>query len=125
MIQFVEEEMTLMNDSLFSREALHEYTQAVSQEGKKFGVWHELANETQLGIWGVLSPSVGSVGDQGGGSLGKFTIFSLKLVWCSLLEIIKLKLSVYYIYLIKNCYYNLKYVHLCMLSLPRSRMKQR
>ena len=38
MIQFVEEEMTLMNDSLFSREALHEYTQAVSQEGKKFGV---------------------------------------------------------------------------------------
>ena len=30
----------------------------------------------------------------GGNTLGKFTIFSLKLVMCSLLEIAKLKLSV-------------------------------
>ena len=54
-----------------------------------------------------------------GKALGIFTIFSFKLVWYSLLEEIKLKLSN------KNCYYNLKYAQLCVLSFIRSRMSQR
>ena len=44
-----------------------------------------------------VSPSLDSVGDfgsEGGGGLHKFATFSLKLVWYSLLKIIKLKLSV-------------------------------
>ena len=58
--------------------------------------------------WGsghTVSPSIG-LGGPGGKAIEKFTIFSLELVWYSLLKIIKLKLSVSNN---KNCYYNIKY----------------
>ena len=35
LLQFVEEEMVLMNDSLFSREALHEYTKGPEKNTQK------------------------------------------------------------------------------------------
>ena len=68
--------------------------------------------------WGSeehCEPSVISLGDQGSNLL---QIFSLKIVWYSLSEIIKL------VCLIRNCPYNLKYSQLCsLLSLLRSRIK--
>ena len=68
--------------------------QGVSQEEKKFCVLEELGNKMQLGPGCTVSPSMGSV-RPGSKSLEKFTIFSMKLIWDSLLEIIlKLKLSV-------------------------------
>ena len=67
--------------------------QGVSQERKKFSVLHEFGIKTQLGVWGHCESLSGFSGEPGGKTLGKFTIFSLKLVWYSLLEIIKLQLS--------------------------------
>ena len=66
--------------------------QGVSQEGKKFCVLYELGNKMWLGVWGTLWARSGFNGGPEGKAHGKLTIFSLKLVWYSLLEIIKLKL---------------------------------
>ena len=40
LIKFVEEETTLMNDPLFSREALHEYTKGYQLSLRSLGVCH-------------------------------------------------------------------------------------
>ena len=54
----------------------------VTQEGKKICVLHELGNKMQLGVWGWghCDPLTGFSGAPGGKVLGKFTVFSLKLV---------------------------------------------
>ena len=67
--------------------------QGIHQEGQKFCVLHELENKMHLRSRHTVSPSVGS-GRPGGKSLEKSTTFSLRLVWYTLLKIIKLNLSV-------------------------------
>ena len=74
------------------------------------------------GSWGHCGALSGFSEGPGGKALRKFTILSLKLVQYSFLEIKKI---VCLLYLIKNCYYNLKIAQLCLLLLLlRSRMKQ-
>ena len=69
-------------------------TQSIIMEGKKTCILHELGNKMQLVVCGALwAPQWKTRGK----ALGTFTIFSLKLVWYSLLEIMKLKLSACYI----------------------------
>ena len=76
----------------------------------------------QLDVWAHHEPISGFSGGPEGTVLEKFIIVSLKLIWCNLLKITKLKLSVSN----KNCYYNLKYAQLCLFFvLFRSRLKQR
>ena len=41
----------------------------------------------ECGVWGHSEPLGGKIGGPEGKALGKFTIFSLKLAWNSLLEI--------------------------------------
>ena len=68
-----------------------------------------------------VSPSMGSVGDQG--AQPSKLVFSLKLVcYYSFLKIIKLKLSVSNK---KNCYCNLKYTQCLFLVLLRLKKTQR
>ena len=66
--------------------------QSVSQEEKKFCVLYELGYKTQLGFWAHFEPLSGFTGGPGGEALKKFTIFCVKLVWYSLLEIKKTKI---------------------------------
>ena len=77
--------------------------------------------ECSWGSWGHCRALSGFCEGPGGKALRKFTILSLKLVQYSFLEITKI---VCLLYLIKNCYYNLKIAQLCLLLLLRSRMKQ-
>ena len=63
--------------------------QGISQKGKTFWFLHYLGSKM---VWAHCEPLNWLNG--GPVSLEKFTIFSLKLVWYSLLKIIKLKLSV-------------------------------
>ena len=62
-----------------------------NQEGKKSAFWIE--RKCSWGSGCTVRPSMG-LWEPGGKLLEKITIFSLELVWYSLLKILKLKLSV-------------------------------
>ena len=85
--------MFLEGESPTLRLCIH-ITQGISQEGKNLCVLHELGNKMQLGVWGHCEPLNGFRDGPRGKAFGKCTIFSFKLVWYSLLEIVKLKLTV-------------------------------
>ena len=64
-----------------------------AEEGKSSALCLNCGVKYSWGSECTMSPSMGS-GEPEGKALAKCTIFTLKLIWYSLLKIIKLKLSV-------------------------------
>ena len=94
------------------------FSRVLPKKEKQFCVLQDLGNKMQLGVRVHYEPLNGSSGGPGSKALEKCSIFSLKLVWYSLLKVIKNCL-----YLIKNCYYNLKYAQLCLILVLFSKGK--